>query len=60
MAENVYSKSKFFKIPSRTRDKEHIVRLMPNGDWKCDCEHFTFRNKMCYHIDYAKAYCLRK
>lgn len=54
MEDNVSLKAKFFKVPSRTRDKYHTVRLMPNGEWRCDCEHFTFTNKLCYHIEYAK------
>jgi hypothetical protein len=60
MEETVYSKPKFFKVKSRTRDKDHIVRLMKNGEWRCDCEHFTFRNKSCYHIDYAKTNNIRE
>jgi hypothetical protein len=61
MDENVSSKAKFYEIESRTRKGlKHIVRVMPDGEIRCDCERFVLAGKECYHIDYVKTHYLRK
>lgn len=44
--------AKFFNVQSESDpDKQWIVRLMPDGSYRCDCPQFVFKKgQACKHI----------
>lgn len=52
-------KAQFFYIKSFTNPKtSYVIRLMPDGQWFCNCSKFVFQSwrnqKDCKHIIKAK------
>ncbi len=46
--------ARFFQIESESVEgKKYIVRHLPNGEWRCNCPRFIFRNQ-CKHVEKAK------
>ena len=48
--------SKIYKIKSRSNPNyEYSVELDENGfDINCNCPHYTYRHKACYHVRVAQ------
>jgi hypothetical protein len=45
--------AEFFTVKSNSSNRAYIVRKLPNGEWKCSCPGFIFRND-CKHIEKAQ------
>lgn len=43
--------ARFFTVQSFSNpNKRYVVRQTSDGEWRCDCPFFVFRNKKCDHI----------
>lgn len=48
-------KVEFFSVASKSiPGKSYTIRLFPDGELRCECPYFVFKNKLCSHLEIIK------